>query len=165
MFQKILVALDDSPIGDHIFEEALSLAKTMNAALLLLHVLTPMEEGYPLPAIFPRTDSLYLGNEEAVMLFAQQWKDLEKSGLKLLQQLSDRALAAGVTAEFSQNTGDPGRVICKVATTWEADLIVVGRRGHSGLSELFLGSASNYVLHHAPCSVLALQGKLFESES
>ncbi len=43
-----------------------------------------------------------------------------------------------------------------------ADLIVVGRRGRSGLSELILGSASNYVLHHAPCSVLTLQGKIIE---
>ncbi len=38
-----------------------------------------------------------------------------------------------------------------------ADVIVMGRRGHSGLSELILGSVSNYVLHHAPCSVLIVQ--------
>jgi len=38
-------------------------------------------------------------------------------------------------------------------------LVVVGRRGHSGLSELFLGSVSNYVLHRAPCSVLTIQGE------
>ncbi|MDB9482953.1 universal stress protein, partial [Dolichospermum circinale CS-537/05] len=32
-------------------------------------------------------------------------------------------------------------------------LIMMGRRGRSGLAEFFLGSQSNYVLHHAPCSV------------
>lgn len=34
----------------------------------------------------------------------------------------------------------------------------MGRRGHKGLSEILLGSVSNYVVHHAPCSVLVLQG-------
>ncbi|MGQ9872468.1 universal stress protein [Leptodesmis sp.] len=38
-----------------------------------------------------------------------------------------------------------------------ADLILIGNRGHTGLKELFLGSASNYVLHHAPCSVLTVK--------
>ncbi|CCQ49032.1 hypothetical protein CWATWH8502_2292 [Crocosphaera watsonii WH 8502] len=37
------------------------------------------------------------------------------------------------------------------------DVIVMGHRGISGLQEFFLGSVSNYVLHHAPCSVLIVQ--------
>ena len=45
---------------------------------------------------------------------------------------------------------------------WEADLIVIGRRGHQGLSEILLGSVSNYVVHHAPCSVLVVQGVTIE---
>ncbi|MEA5469202.1 universal stress protein [Spirulina sp. 06S082] len=43
--------------------------------------------------------------------------------------------------------------------SWQADLIAIGRCGHSGLTELFLGSVSNYVLYHAFCSVLIVQGK------
>ncbi|MEO0350033.1 MAG: universal stress protein, partial [Cyanobacteria bacterium P01_A01_bin.15] len=43
---------------------------------------------------------------------------------------------------------------------WNADLIMMGRRGRSGFSELLLGSVSNYVMHHAPCSVLTVQGVL-----
>ncbi|RMG10302.1 MAG: universal stress protein, partial [Cyanobacteria bacterium J055] len=38
-------------------------------------------------------------------------------------------------------------------------LIIVGRRGRQGIEEAVLGSVSNYVVHHAPCSVLAIQGK------
>ncbi|NEO65320.1 MAG: universal stress protein, partial [Moorea sp. SIO4G2] len=37
-------------------------------------------------------------------------------------------------------------------------LIVLGRRGLGGLKEMVLGSVSNYVVHHAPCSVLVVQG-------
>lgn len=158
MFQKILVAIDRSSMSDQVFEEALSLAKATDAALMLLHVLAPLEEGYPMP-IYPGPDSIYPGNDEAIRLYAQQWQDFEKTGLETLRKLNGRALEAGIMAEFTQSAGDPGRVICQLANSWGADLIVLGRRGHSGLSELILGSVSNYVLHHAPCSVLALQGK------
>jgi glycosyltransferase involved in cell wall biosynthesis len=41
---------------------------------------------------------------------------------------------------------------------WDADLVVMGRRGLSGIKEMFLGSVSNYIIHHVPCSVLIVQG-------
>ncbi|WP_390691905.1 universal stress protein [Aetokthonos hydrillicola] len=69
---------------------------------------------------------------------------------------------AGVTVEIEQCSGTPGKTICDVARTWNADLIIVGRRGYSGMREIFLGSVSNYVLHHAPCSVLSIQGSMPE---
>ena len=47
MFKKIIVALDRSLIGQHVFEEALGLAKLTQASLMLLHVLSPEEEGSP----------------------------------------------------------------------------------------------------------------------
>lgn len=53
--------------------------------------------------------------------------------------------------------GAPGYQICTLANEWQIDLIVMGRKGHSGLAELFIGSVSNYVLHHAHCSVLVVQ--------
>ena len=57
-------------------------------------------------------------------------------------------------------TGNPGRSICELASTWEADLILVGSRGLKGLKEMFLGSVSNYVTHHAPCSVLIVRTEI-----
>ncbi|MGA7934086.1 MAG: universal stress protein, partial [Kovacikia sp.] len=82
----------------------------------------------------------------------------EQEGLKLLQSYTEKATAAGVPTEFTQNAGNPGRKICDMVQTWGADLIILGRRGRSGLNELLLGSVSNYVLHHATCSVLTVQG-------
>ncbi|MBE9205221.1 universal stress protein [Nostoc sp. LEGE 06077] len=74
--------------------------------------------------------------------------------------MTNPAIAKGVAAEFTQELGDPSRMICEVARTWKADVIVISRRGLSGISELFLGSVSNYVLHYAPCSVLTVQGEM-----
>ncbi|MEL6786783.1 MAG: universal stress protein, partial [Cyanobacteria bacterium J06607_15] len=52
---------------------------------------------------------------------------------------------------------NPGRTICDRAQTWSVDLILVGSRGLTGAKEVMLGSVSNYVTHHAPCSVLIVR--------
>ncbi|HAC64709.1 MAG TPA: universal stress protein, partial [Cyanothece sp. UBA12306] len=86
-------------------------------------------------------------------------EEFEQIGLNTLKSRHEEAIQAGVKAEYQQIAGTPGKSICKVAAEWKADLIVVGHRGLSGLKELLLGSVSNYVLHHAPCSVLIVQPK------
>ena len=68
------------------------------------------------------------------------------------------AIAAGVKAKYAQLNGVPGPVICEVADNWSANLIIVGKRRLKGLYKIFLGSVSNYITHHAPCSVLIMHG-------
>lgn len=50
-----------------------------------------------------------------------------------------------------------------MARSWNANIIVIGRRGHRGFTEFFLGSVSNYVMHHASCSVLTVQGPIIST--
>ncbi len=157
MFHKILVAMDTSAIGKSVFAEALDLAKVTGASLMLLHVLSSEEKGSPNISVFPSLEYYPGLSGKTLEIYQQQWSAFEKQGLELLRSRVDEATAAGVSTEFTQNRGSPGRTICDLARTWRAELIVVGRRGHSGLSELILGSVSNYVIHHAPCSVLTVQ--------
>jgi len=156
MFQKILVAVGE---GDReVFDRALDLAKSSQASLMLLHVLTvdaDDEPDFTAIAGIPGYSLAY--NQEVFRAYQERWERREKEGIALLQTLSQVAIEAGVKTEFTQNPGAPGRTICTVAKTWGADLIVMGRRGLGGLKELVLGSSSNYVLHHAPCSVLVVQ--------
>lgn len=160
LLQNILVAIDGSETGKDVYAEALALAKLTNANLMLLYVLSPLEEDYP---IFPADTRLggYFPqqSDELNQIYLKQLEQYAQEGVELLKPLAAQANAEGVNAEFTQNAGNPGRNICNLARTWKADLIVMGRRGHSGLSELVLGSVSNYVLHHAPCSVLVVQGQ------
>ncbi|SEN70561.1 Nucleotide-binding universal stress protein, UspA family [Mesobacillus persicus] len=53
--------------------------------------------------------------------------------------------------------GDPAQVIEEFARVNDADFIVIGSRGLSGLKEMFLGSVSNHVLHKATCPVLVVK--------
>jgi nucleotide-binding universal stress UspA family protein len=164
MFNKILVAMDCSAIGQQVFEEALSLAKATGASLLLLHVLSPEEEGSPDTAMPSSSITSYSQElyEELVTNYRERWKAFEEQGLELLRSHASQATAAGVNVDFIQLQGSPSREICNLADTWQADLILMGRRGRSGLSELFLGSVSNYVFHHAPCSVLTVQPQVIK---
>lgn len=158
MFHKILVAMDMSQTTREIFEVALDLAVN-KASLMLLHILCPTEKGnsgVPLP--IGMND--YPGASWSDWTYYQKQQEaLAEKGLEQLRLQAEIATAAGVRTEYAQNSGSPGSMICEVALTWRADLIVIGRRGLSGVNEMLLGSVSNYVLHHAPCSVLTVQSQ------
>jgi nucleotide-binding universal stress UspA family protein len=155
MFKKILVALDNSAISKSVCDCAIALAQATHAQLMLLHVLNPTDEGYP-EIWFDGTEGLYL-HDEGIKTYVERWTRYEEQGLEMLRSLTEKATALGIATEFTQTVGSPGQRICALAQTWEADLIVIGRRGRSGLSEMLLGSVSNYVVHRAPCAVYVVQ--------
>jgi nucleotide-binding universal stress UspA family protein len=158
MYQKILVAIDNSAISNTVFKQALDLAKAMQSTMLLVHSLSGEDESSPIP-LGHRLDSIYWapGTEINLETWKAEWRHYEAHSLEQLQQLAGEANAAGVKTEFRQLLGRPGKVICTAAQQWDADLIVMGSHGRSGLTEMMLGSVSNYVMHQAPCTVLVLK--------
>lgn len=159
MINKILVAVDHSERNKSVFESALSLAQITDATIMLLHVLSEEEAGYPLLptyAYYPMLEDRDYEVYQEKLIEYKQW------GIDFLENLTEKATALGIKTEFTQLTGNPGRIICELADTWEADLIVIGCRGLKGLKEMFLGSVSNYVTHHSPCSVLIIRSAIEE---
>ena len=77
------------------------------------------------------------------------------------KDLADRAAASlragGLAAESAMVPGDPRSALVEEARRWEADLLVVGSHGRSGLKRLVLGSVAAHVASHAPCSVLIVK--------
>jgi len=53
--------------------------------------------------------------------------------------------------------GHPAQVLLGAAA--DADMLVVGSRGHGSFAEALLGSASQHYLHHAHCPVLIMRGE------
>ncbi len=157
MLQKILVALDRSSASKTIFQNALALAQATQAKLMLLHVLSSEDNGNPGFEAMTGVGYYQMLDIENIKQYQQRWKTYVDESLAELKSAADEANQAGILTEIQQLSGQPGHKICQVAQDWEAELIVVGRRGHSGLSELILGSVSNYVVHHATCSVFVVQ--------
>lgn len=151
MYYRILVALDDSQLSQKAFEQSLLLAQKFNAELQLLNIISAAEAEYR------NTVSLAGGgyySQNVDETAQQEWQVKVESKLEYLQSLAEKAIQAGVSAEFVQEIGKPERQICQAAEEWEADLIVIGSHGRKGLNELLRGSVSNYVSHHVPCDIM-----------
>lgn len=65
--------------------------------------------------------------------------------------------AAGRTVSGELREGDPADQLRRAATDDAGDLVVVGSRGHVGISRLVMGSVAHAVLTHAHCSVLVVK--------
>ncbi len=160
-FHKILVALDNNDNAESIFSQAIDLAHREESELMLFSCVEWAPSLYTEAAsslgTMPEHDFSSL--------------DLEMTQINLnrtkerLQQFQERAQESNVKASIAYDAGGPGALICKNAQAWGAELILLGRRGRSGLTELMLGSVSSYVLHRANCSVLVIQGDVPSTEA
>lgn len=161
MFRNILVGVDYDLGSQDAFDDAIALAKATGAHLKFLHVLSFDEQceswwmndalraKHPVFSDF--LDSLF-----------DNWRNLLQEHPERIGKYTAKAKSAGVKIEaldLEHYSGRPGLVLCEVARTGFTDLIAVGHRDKLRekaveLGELRLGSVSEYVLHHAPCSVL-----------
>ena len=157
MFNKILVAVDHGDTCCRLFDQAVVLAQSTQASLMLLSVLTPEGDGSLAIPSLSGTGYYPMSMDETLWeTYTERYREYEMAGLRRLRSFTDKAMTVGVPTEFTQVPGNPGAAICELAKTWEADLIMVGSHGRQGLNELLMGSVSNYVMHHAPCSVLVV---------
>ncbi|MGK7956977.1 MAG: universal stress protein [Crocosphaera sp.] len=153
MYNKILVAVDNSAIAEQVIEVALTLSQAMNEQLMILHVLFQNAEDSPI-SFAPYAGSYSI---ELIEKFKEDWKQYQQESLQKLEAWTEKAKAMNIQVELRQENGNPGPIICRVAKEWEADLIIIGRRGHSMASEIILGSISSYVVHRSHCSVHIVQ--------
>ena len=153
MMRKIVVGLNNSDLGLKALHRATAFAKAYGAQLKLVHVLGDNEPGAPqLNDYLSGYNNLSITNT-MVTACQDKWNQfVERSQAWLDQQVSE-AQGQGIDATGVLLTGKPGVKLCEIANRWQANLIIVGNRGFSGVSEWVMGSVSNHVMHHAPCSV------------
>lgn len=65
--------------------------------------------------------------------------------------------AAGLEANSEVRSGSPAPAIVAFANEWDADLVIMGSHGRTGVARLLLGSVARNVLHHANSSVLVVR--------
>jgi nucleotide-binding universal stress UspA family protein len=85
-------------------------------------------------------------------------KQCETYAADSAEQLKTRLNGANISVDTEVFLGAPARIIVDEAKDWGADLIVVGSHGRGFWGRLTIGSVSDAIIHHAPCSVLIARG-------
>jgi nucleotide-binding universal stress UspA family protein len=153
-YQKILVALDRSPQGEAVLKQAIAIAKANQAQIFLFHAI--LFDGRNLETY----SGIYGQNVLSLSSSVQEHLEAQTEEIESwLGACAQKVQSEGLGVEYDWKIGDPSSWIREMAKTWDADLVILGRRGRRGLAEVFLGSVSNHVVHYAPCSVLVVQGK------
>ena len=97
----------------------------------------------------PPATEIVLASATVDEIRQQQTHDAEQ----LTQHAAERKAASGLGIETAVREGDPRTVIVDTADEWQADLIVVGSHGRTGLAPLVIGSLAQALVAHAHCSV------------
>ena len=142
--KKIILATDFSEISKDASYNALLLAQTFKAELKALHVFDPSAWNVP-SQDYLATAAGVGGPEEA----RQRGKDI----------LEGLAKSFDLEVETIFAEGDPGHEIVRVAEELNADLVVLGTHGLTGLKRIAIGSVAEFVGRHAPCAVFTVRPK------
>lgn len=94
------------------------------------------------------------GSPEMMPMYVEATEASRRQHDELAQLMVARLQAGGLTAEADRRDGDAATEILAAADAFDADVILIGTHGRTGLQRVFLGSVARNVLHHATCSVV-----------
>jgi len=129
-FKTVLLATDLTVASECATSQAIELAASTGARLLIVNVVDGLDDG------LRRLDQRKMSRESVLVGIVQ------------------RARMRKTEAEYLLWTGEPGPSIVAAAEAEHADLIVVGTRGLDDDGRYLFGSVSKYVVYHSSCPVL-----------
>ena len=134
--RSILVPTDFGPTSDAALQYATQMALTLGARLYLMHV--PGKTGEHFEANYP-LGRFETASRERLSSF------LSKDELERLRP------------EYALRVGAPAEEIVRYADLCDADLIIMGTHGRTGIAHVLMGSVAEQVVRVAPCPVLLVR--------
>jgi len=145
---RILIATDGSKYGTAALEQGCELAAHLPQSEVM--VVT----AYEMPG--PIATEPYI----SAPIYTQEIVDNLSSAAEAVLASARRTVVRscpGVPVNTRETRGKAASAIVDEAAEWKADLIVVGSHGHGFWGRTLLGSVSDEVVHHAPCSVMVVR--------
>jgi nucleotide-binding universal stress UspA family protein len=140
--KTIVIATDGSPSAQEAVEFGIDLAAEQKADAVLVHVAPAVD-------VLPTT---------GFGMSAAQQHELTDEDRRSLEDAKALGAERGVELKTELLLGNPVDEIVAYADSVDADLIVVGSRGHGAFASALLGSVSRGVLHEARRPVLVVRG-------
>jgi len=141
-FDRFLVPLDGSKVGEQILEPAVTLGKAMGAHFTLLHVVPPHV------TVGARVSPLPAGRLEEKLGKAEAY----------LAGVRERLAAEGIESEsVIESHFAPARAILRIAEDKAMDLIAIATHGYTGVKRALLGSVTDKVLRGAQWPLLLVR--------
>jgi nucleotide-binding universal stress UspA family protein len=156
--KKILIAIDYNPTAKIIADSGFELAKSMNAEVILLHVVADYTYYSSLdysPVLgFDSFSNLGAIQTNTVLELQNAAKDYLE---KIKSQLGDNSIQTLI------KEGDSGDAILEAANDSNADVIVMGTHGRRGLDKILMGSVAEKVMRHSKIPLFIIPSKENES--
>jgi nucleotide-binding universal stress UspA family protein len=131
---RLLLAIDDSKFSEAATKAVVAQYDPKETEV---HVLDVVDLTMPIP-----TSYAVAFREESL-----------KQGQEVVQRTEQALAKAGFKVKTAVEEGDPKAKILDYAARSKADLIVMGSHGRKGAEHFLMGSVSEAVMRHAPCSV------------
>jgi len=132
---KLLLTTDCSPFSSGAEREAINLAKRFNSELYILSVIET--------------------NPEFTALAPGILEKIEEKTRNLLNEIRQRAEKEGIRSEIVIRESDmPHKLIIDEAQKRRCEIIIMGRRGRTGITRLLMGSVTARTVGHSPVNVL-----------
>jgi nucleotide-binding universal stress UspA family protein len=152
--KKVLIALDYNPTAQKVAEVGFSMAKSMNAEVILLHVITD-------PVFYSTTGYSPIMGFNGYMDMGPVQLDsvdgLKNASLQYLdksrEHLGDKSIKTIV------KEGDFAEAILETAKELKADVIVIGSHSQKWLENIVMGSVTEKVLHHTTIPLFIIPTK------
>ena len=139
---KILLATDGSEWSAAALQALISRPWPAGSEVLVLAVVSP----YPF-----YQDPFLAGAAIYGRILDEESARATADAAQAAEQIRTRAPQLAVSTQTP--VGSPAASIIDAAAQWGADLILVGSHGRGAAGRFLLGSVSNAVALHAPCSV------------
>ena len=142
--KRIVVPTDLSEFSQHAVRYGCEFARRFEADLHLLTVVQDVVAMVPEPGMaFPAP--------------GEYMQELRDASQEALSRLPEAPAGDGLTVTREVRSGTPFVEIVRYARDVDADLIVIGTHGRSGLAHVLLGSTAEKVVRKAPCPVLTVR--------
>jgi nucleotide-binding universal stress UspA family protein len=139
---RVLIAVGGSAFSEEMIGAVKTGIRRENTAVLVLHVLQPVEPQPP---------------PEMAQGYAPELEDEMQLARKLVERIAGELLRCGFTAEFEVRIGDVTETVLNRAAEWGADLITVGAHGNTSIHDFLLGGVAESVARRAGCSVAVVR--------